>query len=761
MFSRKLAFLPAVLLFAALSTFPLHARQSFDDAAARQAIRERLDSVRKTRPTVGLVLSGGAAKGAAHVGVIRYIEELGIPVDLVVGTSMGGLVGGIYALGYSPAEISSVLSQMDWDQVMNDRIPYEQRNFMDSDYRDKFILNIAFEGNPAESIQLGRTRGMYVENTLSSLAVGYEDSTMFARLPIPFACVAVDLVKDREKVWYGGKLSQAMRSTMSIAGVFTPVEVGQMILVDGGMLNNYPADVARDLGADIMIGVDVSMDYNSYDKVRNPVGMVSKVFNISHRKDLAALGAEPDVNIRPDMTGAKLMGFTKEGIEDMVQRGYVAANGSREALLRIKEKVGVATKALGAPQARNLFFSSVPIQSYEISGVHDKDLQLVRRIAALDGATSVDEKGLNAMATRLYSSKAFTSVNYELLGGSEPYRLRINCEDGPDDQIGVGLRVDSEEIIAALLSYGIKSRRLSGPAAVLSAKIGLNPFADAHLYYRPRRGPLVNLSLSANFVNMSRLFNPERTDMSLSFSNLRQEIYLSESAYSPARWKLALRNDWYNLKTITMSGATLGQWGYEGQKTDVLSALAEVKFDSFDDRYFPTSGNVAFASYEYVLHCTDSLWKENSKGTHILSIKAGAALSAGKFTFIPMAWARMVTGESIPLSLNNVIGGYMESRYLDQQIPFVGVSGLTDTRRYLAVGRMDLRYSFTHKSHLSAIANAFYSASDFSSDALVKKGWGCALEYAYRTFFGPIRAQVNYSDVSEKVGFYISFGLDF
>jgi len=278
------------------------------DSIAVNRMRERMAEIRKVRPTVALVLSGGGAKGTAHVSVIKYIEELGIPVDMVLGTSMGGLIGGLYALGYSPEEMDTIVRNMDWNWVMSDKLSREYITYTDMKYKEKYLISIPFyyerdyykmklasehafddvrkheilhigadnedgadflKHNLLGSLPSAYIEGQNVSNLISSLTIGYQDSIDFQTLPIPYVCIATDMVSGKAKVWHSGKINDAMRSTMSIPGVFAPVKTQGMVLVDGGLRDNYPTALAREMGADIIIGVDLSQAKRTYMDVNN------------------------------------------------------------------------------------------------------------------------------------------------------------------------------------------------------------------------------------------------------------------------------------------------------------------------------------------------------------------------------------------------------------------------------------------------------------------------------------------------------------
>ena len=210
--------------------------------------------VQGQRKKVGLVLSGGGAKGVAHIGVLKVLEEAGIPIDYIAGTSMGSLVGALYAIGYDAHTMDSLVRRQDWTFLLSDKVYRYNLPFSEKEETEKYLVSVPIKNNREIKIPSGFISGQNIYNLFSDLTIGYHDSLDFKKLPIPFACVASNLVDGQEVIQDCGVLPLAMRASMAIPGAFAPVRKDGMVLVDGGISNNFPVDIAKAMGADIIIG---------------------------------------------------------------------------------------------------------------------------------------------------------------------------------------------------------------------------------------------------------------------------------------------------------------------------------------------------------------------------------------------------------------------------------------------------------------------------------------------------------------------------
>ena len=432
------------------------------DSLAVQRMRERMAEIRKVRPTVALVLSGGGAKGTAHVSVIKYIEQLGIPVDMVLGTSMGGLVGGLYALGYSPEEMDTLVRNMDWNWALSDKLSREYITYTDMKYMEKYLISIPFyyerdyykmklardhsyddvkkheilhigadnedgaeflKHNLLGSLPSAYIEGQNVSNLISSLTIGYQDSIDFQELPIPYVCIATDMVTGKAKVWHSGKINEAMRSTMSIPGVFAPVRTQGMVLVDGGLRDNYPTALAKEMGADIIIGVDLSQSKRTYMDVNNIGDIVGQAIDMLGRDAFETNVQIPDVKIKPRLPEFNSLSFTSEAVDTIMARGWEAAK-AQDSLLR---DVAVRTEedyvSVRKQKAFDFHSDSLVIAEVDVRGVLPSEKALLKERLHLKFGQKISRDDLEHIVAQIYSTQAYEYVTYELLGSEEPFRL--------------------------------------------------------------------------------------------------------------------------------------------------------------------------------------------------------------------------------------------------------------------------------------------------------------------------------------------------
>lgn len=765
-----------------------------DDQAVKD-MRARMEKIRRHRPTLALVLSGGGAKGAATVGALNYLEQYKFPFDMVVGTSIGGLLGGMYAMGYSPQYLDSLMRNMDWDRTMSDRvdwtyIPYSRRRYKEKfalsfpfyysarDFRDQFQQDLRFanpsdghlhlaadDGDPdglvlkslMSSLPSGFIFGQNVQALMSSVTAGHADSTDFLRLPVPFACVATDVVTGRAKVWHSGSLGTAMRSTMSIPGYFAPVRTRGMVLVDGGMRNNFPVDIARSLGADIVIGVDLSDSKTGYEDIHNIADILWRSIDMFAEDSFERNVESVDVRIKPDLTGYGMMSFNREAIDTMLDRGYKAAEERAEELSAVRRWVGGDTLVLAGPPAIDINLVPVVIDSVEVTGVSGKDADYIRKKLKIHAGSIVSRAGVENAVNTIYGQGAYEFVTYELLGEEEPFHLKINCKRGPKHLLGVGFRMDTEELVALLLNVGLNTTAMRGASLDMTAKIGANPYLDLHFAHETPRWPTFNVRADVRWTDHNNFLMGENR-FNVAYLSSAQEVYASNMEWSNFDVKGGFRNYFYKISHLLTSDL-IGDYDRSLWAADYPGVFIDGTAYTLDNGYFPRQGFSAHLRYDLVSRIFDGPGYPGFFG--ILSASGKMPVPVGaRFTLVPQGGLRFIYGDEIPIPFANVIGGEMAGRYVDHQLPFIGIDNAAFRRNNLVVLRVDLRYQLSRNNYLTA---AFNYARDFYSFRQFETGqntWGAGVGYAYDSIVGPLKAIVHWSSMN-GLGAYASLGFDF
>lgn len=796
------------ILAAALALFAAHAADAqvaelrtvdpVSDSIAIAKMRYKMERIRRERPTVALVLSGGGAKGAAHVGAIQFLEKVGIPVDMVLGTSMGGLVGGLYSMGYSPAQMDSLLRSLDWSVMLSDQIPSEYRSYQHRKYKEQYLFSIPFyysqnaltsEGKPSKktspeeeertlhlgandefadktlkdnlfgSLPAGYIYGHNVNKLFSQLTAGYQDDIDFCDLPLPFFCIASDLVTGKAMLWHEGKLNTALRSTMSIPGIFAPVRENGMVLVDGGIRNNYPTDVAKAMGADIVIGVELSDAVMEYSDIYNIGDMVWKVIDILGMDSFDKNVNIPDVTIKPNLEGYNMMSFDPASIDIIISRGYEAAYDKADELFAIKDKIGRAELTLQNKPATDVGKEDIMISEVTFEGLTPTDKRYLSDKIAIKAGDTVTKADIEAAIATLYGTQSFDYVTYELLGTGQPFVLNLKCKKGPVHQVGVGARFDTESLVSLLINAGFNVHKVQGSSWDFTTRASASPYFNLHYAYKTPKFPTINIDVKEAYTN-ANVYELKNSHMNLAYWNISQQLYLSDLNWMKANIKAGIRNEYVNVKSLLVEGDMPNKFDKDMLKNDYISVFFDAIRDTYDDGYFPKKGFKGALYYRYVFNGI----KEGFEPNHSVQAEASGVLRLSDyFHIIPSIYTRFVFGNSVSLAHANFVGGNIGGRYIEQQLPFVGISCCAPVSAKVGIARADFRLHLTKNNYLTTTVNVMKTSDTISKELL----WagdttiGAGLEYGYDSILGPIKLNVNWSNFTEAVGAYVSIGFDF
>lgn len=397
-------------------------------------------------PRAGLVLSGGAARGLAHIGVLKALEEQGVRIDAIAGTSMGAVIGGLYASGYTVAELEQLARTLDWRQVLSDDPPRPDVPFRrKQDDRDFLVKRkLSFRDDGSLGLPLGVIQGQNLALLLERLLVHVSDTRDFDRLPIPFRAVATDIANDQKVVFRSGHLPQAIRASMSIPAVFAPVEIEGRLLVDGGMVDNIPMDVARDMGVDRLIVVDIGTPLMPRDELLTVVDVLNQSITMMTRRNseaqLATLRGE-DLLIQPPLAayGSTDFGST----EQLMDAGYRATRALEGRLADWRSPTGgnPALTLARSAEPRAPLITAIRIEND--SKVSDA---VIRRHIRQPLGEPLDLGDLQKDMGTLYGLDYFEQVEYRVEHGRSGNTLVVNAKQkrAGTDYLRLGLNLSDD-----------------------------------------------------------------------------------------------------------------------------------------------------------------------------------------------------------------------------------------------------------------------------------------------------------------------------
>ncbi|QXI13512.1 patatin-like phospholipase family protein [Pseudomonas zeae] len=398
------------------------------------------------RPKVGLVLSGGAARGLAHIGVLKALEEQGIKIDAIAGTSMGAVVGGLYASGYKIDELEKLALNIDWQAALSDAPPREDVPFRrKQDDRDFLVKQkLSFRDDGSLGLPLGVIQGQNLALLLESLLAHTSDTRDFDKLPIPFRAVATDIANGEKVVFRKGHLPQVIRASMSIPAVFAPVELDGRLLVDGGMTDNIPLDVVREMGVDVAIVVDIGTPLRNRKQLTTVVDVLNQSITLMTRSNseeqLAALKSS-DVLIQPALAAYGVTDFGKA--QDMIDAGYRATRilDARLAVLKPEESQDAELAAARSPGQRTPIITAIRVEND--SKVDD---DVIRYYIRQHIGEPLDLGRLHSDMGTLYGLDYFEQVQYRVVHKGQDHTLVISARGkrSGTDYLRVGLNLSDD-----------------------------------------------------------------------------------------------------------------------------------------------------------------------------------------------------------------------------------------------------------------------------------------------------------------------------
>lgn len=729
-----------------------------------------------SEPKVAVVLSGGGAKGLAHIGVLKALENAGIYPDIVTGTSMGSVIGGLYATGYSADEIATIAREMDWDRLLSNQIPLSEVAFEEKAYYGRYIAELPVINNQPKLPQ-GLIEGQKLHEELSRLTRSVHSIRDFDKLPIPFRAVATNIATGERVVLKEGFLPTAIRASMAIPTVFTPIKINDMLLVDGGLVRNFPVEEALDMGADIVIGVFVSTDLETIDGLEDMFDILLQSSWVMSAYDSRNQRKLVDIYVAPELNAFSTMGFDQA--DSIINQGYQTGDLFYERFVALKDSLVALGKTFRKPNTISTA-DTLSIGEITISGNDKISNEFILGKLNLEENQQIPITELNQRIDRVYGTRYFKKIDYELINKNEKTDIKINVIEVVQTGLKGALHYNNERSVGLNLNLTIRNRLLNNSRFIAEIDIAENPRIDLSFlkYTGVNQGFAITSGLSlweyelALIEDSKRLatFQYERKNAFLTFQNTRNP--LSSGGLTIQGFANSFRPEVSGLLVAIEKG--------EERSVDINAFWA---FNSTNKPFFPTTGIKGKIKIGHVPHNKIDLTVSSLDSTLVEEVLRGIKYET--FSYLDIQLDHLIpfserftgfygthilssTSKEVGLNYEGGVGGFFQNYPMIN--PFWGVDFYEFQLSSYGLIKAGFQFEFIQDLYLTGQVNYLTSKYpnswwDTAYDAdLIRNQTGLiggGLGVGYESPIGPIQVNLARSEDAKKWLFGINIGFQY
>ena len=724
-------------------------------------VNAQKDSTFVNRKKVAVVLSGGGAKGMAHIGVLKVLEKAGIPVDIVTGTSMGSIIGGLYSIGYNAIALDSVARAQDWSYVISDKEDLRNQSLRDRLRQYTYVFTTGLTIGKRDKNAGGLIKGKNLAELFQHLCTGYTDSLDFSKdLPIPFACVATNIIDNSEFDFHSGRLPQAMRSSMSIPGAFSPIRLGDKVLVDGGLKNNYPADIAKEMGAEIIIGVTVQGAPKVAEDMGGTMSIISQIVDVNCKNKVEDNLAITDLHMQVNTKGYGSASFSAAAIDTLIRRGEEEAMRHWDEIIALKKRIGIDDTfhpAILQPLRPQVMTEKQYVTGYTFENMNPQTEMFLRQKFHLQKADSIDARLAQEITTCMRTDLFYQTAECRFVPDGKGIRVIISAGERKTVQLHAGMRYDTEEHASLQVGAEFPFKTKTPMNADVTLRLGKRIMVHGGWTIHPRSftRPTVSYTFRRNDVDV---YIKGDHDYSILYHQHQAEFLPLNFDVRHFNLQIGLRWDYVKYRDILMAENKNAELALNNDH--YFSYRARANYNSEDNWIFPTRGARFKAEYAYV---TDNFLRlDGQTGLNEVSANWRMSFTFGKrFTLQPMVYGRLLFGDVVRHRFGNVIGGNWFGHYVEQQMPFAGIGNMEYVgKQFIAVQLQGQQR--IGSNHYILLRFAAGQQSDklkeiFDNRTLL----GGQIAYYYNTIFGPLGATFGYSNHTKKPYFFLDLGYEF
>ena len=725
----------------------------------------------RERPRVGLVLSGGGAHGIAHLGVIKVMEEAGLRPDLITGVSMGSIIGGLYSLGYSADSLQKILKGINWKVILSNKIPENKVIFLEKEHFANSAISLPLSSRKI-LLPSGLINGQQAENMLSYLAWPAADINDFSKLPIPFLCVATDIIRYKKVDLKTGYLPDAIRASFSVPSIFTPLKIDTLLLLDGGLIRNFAATEARDMGADIIIGSYVGFNGYKADKLMTVGGIMEQIAMFRSLDDFEDEKKLVNVLIKPNTN--KLSIFQFDNVDSLIQRGYEAALPYKQYFRKLADslnKIGPQKPIKYILNKKSYIFSQI-----EITGNKSYSYEQILGVLDIKPGQKVDKELLTDRIELLYGKAWFDKVKFRVINRNDSLILNIDCIEKPASMLYGSVHYDNALQSGLIFEISMKNLLTQRSVINFGSRIGQYFRVDLNCLQFIDKNQV--FGMSANFYSdntLLPLLELRKEKGEVISRNFTPGLSINKRIGLNNLMGISVNYENLNLLLHYISDAHLKNFSY-----NYITAIYDYKINTLDKKNFPNRGSIfnfsvstsKLQSAELKTDTSSTDFTRNNRGEfsfdrfYTMHVSIDHYFStAGKATFSIGGDLLFITKcDSITAQNNFYLLGGFES-ISKRSVPMVGFQPNEIPVKKLAGIRTAFDVELFEDFHMNIMAN-FFAAQEANRNSGFSLLSGIGVGAGYMSVIGPIKIGLMYGSYKReeyfnKIKGYISIGYNF
>ena len=711
------------------------------------------------KPKIGLVLSGGGAKGLAHIGVLKVIDSLGIKIDYIAGTSMGAVIGGLYASGYTGKQLDSIFKQVDVDALLQDYTPRASQTFYEKRNDEIYAFSLPFDRFKLE-LPTAISKGLYNYNLVSKLTMHVSHVKDFDKLPIPFLCIATNVETGEEVVLKNGTLAKCIIASGAIPTLYDPINFDGKMLIDGGVVNNYPVEEIIKKGASIVIGVDVQDGLKKMEEIKGATGVLAQVTNYSMLQKMEDKINITNIYIKPNIKGYTVVSFEKGS--EIVKKGEEEA---RKHLNELKDLGNNYKKEEVKKETSDSLF----IKDVFVNDLENYTRSYIIGKLRLNNKKKISFNDLQRGINNLNATQNFKSIYYSFEKINEGEVLMLDVRENKGNTfLKLGLHYDG--LLKSAILVNLTKKNLFTKNDVMSFDIGLgdnirynfNYYIDNGFYWSfglNSRYVRFNKNLENDFSNNFILNNLKLNAINIDYADLSNQAYI-QSIFAQ-KFSIGIGVE---LKSLQIKSQIIENiYNPVIDNSSYLSLYGFIKYDSFDNKYFPRKGWYFTGEVKPFLYSSVTSMENFEKFT-IAKADGGIAYTIkNKLTLKLQAEGGFFVGENIISYLDFALGGYGFTS-INNFRPFLGYNfvALSGNSYVKSTGVLD--YELFRKNHVNFTVNyANIGNTIFQDGAWLKKPTysGYGIGYGIESLIGPIEIKHSWSPETRIHHTWFSIGFIF